>query len=76
MGKELPKVYREIVSELVKNQGWRYDRLHGTHPKVFPADASKWGIPVLTSPGSKGLLRGFIGQVKRAGGIWPPPARK
>lgn len=74
-GKEIPKDYREIVNELVANQGWGYDSDRGGHPMIFPADPSKKGIPVPTTPSSQGLLRGFKGQVRRAGGVWPPTQR-
>lgn len=76
VGKEIPKEYREIVTHLVANQGWRYDRTHGKHPMVFPADKSKAGIPVPTSPGDQRGLRNFIAMVKRANGVWPPPSKK
>lgn len=75
VGREIPKEYREIVAEVVANQGWRYDASRGGHPMVFPADPSKRGIPVPTTPGSQGLLRGFTHQVRKAGGIWPPRTR-
>jgi hypothetical protein len=29
VGREIPKEYREIVAEIVANQGWRYDASRG-----------------------------------------------
>jgi hypothetical protein len=42
-GRELPKEYREMATELVDHQGWRYDAGHGRggHPLLFPADRSQ-----------------------------------
>jgi hypothetical protein len=38
-GRELPKEYREIAVELVRNQGWRYR--YGKSPTLHPADKTR-----------------------------------
>jgi predicted RNA binding protein YcfA (HicA-like mRNA interferase family) len=74
-GRELPKLYRDVANELVRNQGWRYSRQHGNHPVLYPADRSASPVIVPTTPGDQKTGRGFknwIGQIRQRGGIWPP----
>jgi hypothetical protein len=76
---EIPKEYREIALELVRNQGWRYDNAgdRGGHPKLFPADRTQRPIAVPTTPGDNYRgLRNFKSAIRHAGGYWPPPNRK
>lgn len=65
-----PKEYKEIIDELVRNQGWSLDE-RGTHAKLYPPDKSHGLIPVPGTPGDRRSLRNFVAQVRRAGGIWP-----
>lgn len=74
--KEIPKEYAAIVRELIQNQGWRYDNTGSGHPKLYPAEPSQRQIAVPTTPSNQRLLKGWIGQVRRAGGIWPPPKKE
>ena len=74
VGRELPKEYREIVAELVANQGWRYDsRRGGGHPCIYPADVTKPMLVIPTTPGDRRGIRNFIADVRRRGGVWPVP---
>lgn len=71
VGKELPKEYREIATELVNRQGWGY-RLQGKgHPMLFPADPTKRPIAVPTTPGDRRSLANFVAVVRRSDGQWP-----
>jgi predicted RNA binding protein YcfA (HicA-like mRNA interferase family) len=71
-GKELPKEFREVATELVANQGWRYSRQHGRHPVLYPADRTMAPVTVPTTPGDHRALRNWLSEVRRRGGIWPP----
>lgn len=74
-GPEIPKEYRKIAKDLVKSQGWRYDRNpKGKHPTLFPPDVAQDQLPVPTTPSKKPTaLRNFVSEVRRRGGVWPPP---
>ena len=73
-GKELRKEYREIALELVTNQGWGYSRSHGRYPMLYPADKSQSPITVALTPNRRARsFENWVAQVRRAGGIWPPP---
>ena len=71
-GREISKEYREIAQHLVDAQGWRY-RTGKRHPKLYPAEPTQSPIPVPTTPSDRRSLKNFVSQVRRAGGIWPPP---
>lgn len=76
-GREIPKEYREVITELVSNQGWRYRyRKGGRHPMLYPADRSKSPMTVPTTPSEQRSFANFLAEVRRAGGIWPPQRRK
>ncbi len=75
-GKELPKDFREVVSHQIDELGWRYDSSRKGHPMLYPADRTQRPIPVPTTPGDARSLRNFVGQVRRAGGEWPPHRRR
>lgn len=63
--------------ELVANQGWRYDagQSRRGHPRLYAADRSKGTVSVPTTPGDHRSFRNFVSQVRRAGGVWPPPRK-
>ena len=69
------KDYREIVAELVDNQGWRYEIGKG-HPKLFPADRRHGPIIIPTTPGDTRSFKNTIGYIRRSGGIRPPKGRE
>jgi hypothetical protein len=73
-GGEVSKDHRKIIEELVDNQGWAYKQPSGGgYPKLFPADRTKHAIRVPKTGHSRGRgLQNFIGEVRRAGGQWPP----
>ncbi len=74
-GREIPKEYREIATELVTNQGWRYVVGKG-HPVLYPADTTRSAVRVPTTPSaSPRALKNWVSQIRRAGGIWPAPKR-
>jgi hypothetical protein len=75
-GREIPKEYREVVAELVRNQGWRYDNSRSGHPIVLPADTSFRSFAVPTTPGDSRSFKNWVGQVRRSGGHWPPTPRE
>jgi hypothetical protein len=72
-GREIPKDFREVATELVRNQGWRYDNgsSRGGHPMLFPADRSQRPMAVPTSPSDQRGFRNWISEVRRRGGVWP-----
>jgi hypothetical protein len=70
-GREIPPDYREVATELVRNQGWRYV-LGGRHPVLFPPDRTKRSVTIAGSPGDKRGFRNFVAEVRRQGGVWPP----
>ncbi len=53
-GREVPKEYREIATELVDNQGWGYSAgaKRGGHPTLYPADSTQRPITISTTPGN------------------------
>jgi hypothetical protein len=73
-GKEIDKDYREVVSYLIDNEGWLYKLPPGGgYPRLLPADRSKPAIKVPKSGHTRGRRFGnWIGEVRRAGGHWPP----
>jgi hypothetical protein len=74
-GRELPREFREIVTDLVVNQGWRYQfRPGGRHPKLYPADRTQPMLSVPTTPSDNRALRNFIAAVRQRGGVWPREA--
>lgn len=72
-GNEIPKEYRDIVAHQIETHLWRYRTGKG-HPKLYPANRDQRPIPVPTTPkgGRSHALANFIGQIRRAGGTWPP----
>jgi hypothetical protein len=70
-GRELPKEYREIAVDLVRNQGWRY-RYGKGHPTLYPADKTQVPLIVPTTPSDNRSFKNFVADVRRRGGIWPP----
>jgi predicted RNA binding protein YcfA (HicA-like mRNA interferase family) len=61
--------------ELVGNQGWRYSRHHGRHPVLYPADRTAAPVTVPTTPGDNRAFKNWVSEVRRKGGIWPPPRK-
>ena len=77
-GQEIPKEFRQVAQELFDNQGWGYDagRARGGHPTLYPADKTKGQVQVPTTPGDRRSFANWIAQIRRAGGVWPPPPRR
>jgi hypothetical protein len=69
-GRELPKEYREIAVELVRNQGWRYR--YGKSPHAAPGRQDQVPLIVPTTPSEHRSFKNFVTDVRRRGGIWPP----
>lgn len=67
-GREIPKEYRAIATDLVRNQGWRYDPAKG-HPTLYPADRAQRPIPVPTTPGDRRSFANWVSLIRRAGGL-------
>ena len=61
-----------MATDLVDNQGWRYDagRGRGGHPMLFPADPAQPPLALPTTPGDRRALANAIAQVRRRGGRW------
>jgi hypothetical protein len=70
--REIPKEYREVVDELIDNQGWRYEASGKGHPKLYPSDKAFAQVSVPTTPSDVRSFRNSVAQVRRSGGIWPP----
>jgi hypothetical protein len=66
-GRELPKEWRAVATELVRNQGWRYE--YGkNHAKLYPADKSKSPITFATTASDHRAFKNFVAACRRAGG--------
>lgn len=70
-GKEIPKEYREVATDLVRSQGWRYDAgsSRGGHPMLFPADKAQRPLAVPTSPSDHRSFRNWVSAVRQRGGF-------
>jgi hypothetical protein len=73
-GKEIDKDYRDVVAYLIDNEGWAYKLPQGGgYPKLFSADRSKAAIKVPKTGHTRGRrFSNWIGEIRRAGGHWPP----
>lgn len=76
-GREIPKEYREVVTELVRNQGWRYRKPSGGgYPQLLAPDRSVNRIRVPMTPSDRAHgFKNWIAEIRRAGGKWPPEGR-
>ncbi len=73
-GQQIPKEYREVVEHLITVQGWRYDKSGQRHPVLLPADRGKAQLRVPTTPTrDPRAFKNFVADVRRRGGVWPPP---
>jgi hypothetical protein len=66
-GKELGKEWRAIATELVDNQGWRYEYT-GRHAKLYPADKQYPPIVFSVTPSDHRAIKNFKALVRRSGG--------
>jgi hypothetical protein len=71
-GRELPKEFRAVAVELVRNQGWRYRHSPGRHGMLYPADPAAPTLGMPTTPSEVRGFRNFVSEVRRRGGAWPP----
>ncbi len=73
-GPEVSKEHREVIMDLIDNQGWRYKKPEGRgYPRLYPAD---WTQPMIRVP-KTGRSRGhafgnWVAEIRRKGGHWPP----
>lgn len=76
-GREIPKEFREVVVELVRNQGWRYELPKGNgYPRLFPPDKAKGMLTVPKTPAvNKRGFENWVSEVRRRGGVWPAPRK-
>ena len=65
-GRELSKEWRAIATELVRNQGWRYE-YKGKHAKLYPADKQYIAIVFSATPSDGRAIKNFIALVRRSG---------
>lgn len=80
-GRELPKVWRDLATRLVREQGWsyRYKREGGSHPRVIPPDGGLGvALPTTVTDGHAGHRASYLTALKRAGADLsePPPKRR
>lgn len=77
-GDEVDKDHRKVIKELLDNQGWTYCLAKGGgYPRLYPPDPSQRSIRVPKTGHTKGYaFDNWLGQIKKAGGHWPPPRRK
>ena len=72
-GRELPKVWRDIATMLVNEQGWtyRYKRKGGSHPRVKPPGHRGLGValPTTVTDGDAGHRASYLTALKRAGAV-------
>lgn len=73
-GTEVSKEYREVIVHLIDSEGWAYKLPSGRgYPRLIPADRTKPQIRVPKTGHTRGHAFGnLIGEVRRAGGHWPP----
>lgn len=68
-GREIPKEYREVVIDLIDDQGWRYSNRGKGYPKLYPADKNMAIITIARTPSDSARgFKNFVGTVRRAGG--------
>jgi hypothetical protein len=76
-GREIPKEFREVAIELVRNQGWRYELPKGNgYPRLLPPDKTKGMVIIPKTPATN--KRGFenwVSEVRRRGGVWLAPRK-
>jgi hypothetical protein len=73
-GREVSKEHREVILDLIDNQGWAYKRPRGGgYPKLYPADPSQGSIRVPKTGHAKGhAFDNWLGTIRLKGGHWPP----
>jgi hypothetical protein len=73
-GREVGSEHRQVIEDLIDNQGWTYKRAAGRgHPRLYPADRSQSAIKVPKTGHTRGrAFDNWIAQVRRKGGHWPP----
>jgi hypothetical protein len=77
-GPEVSKEHREVIVDLIDNQGWAYRLPPGRgYPMLYPADTTKSRIRVPKTGHSKGHAFGnWLAEVRRKGGQWPPERKR
>jgi hypothetical protein len=73
-GPEVSKEHREVIVDLIDNQGWTYKLPRGRgYPTLNPADTTKNPIKVAKTGHSKGhAFDNWLADIRRKGGHWPP----
>lgn len=73
-GGEVDKDHREVIIDLIDNQGWRYKKPHGRgYPKLIPADSAHAPIKVPKTGRTRGrAFSNWLAEIRRKGGHWPP----
>jgi hypothetical protein len=77
-GDEVSKDHREVISNLIGNQGWRYKKPSGGgYPRLYPADPKQAPIQVPKTGHSKGrAFTNWVAEIRRKGGHWPPERKQ
>jgi hypothetical protein len=72
-GREVPKDYREVITHLIDDQGWNYQKPRGGgYPQLRPADPAQPPIKVPRTPSAQRTFSNWLADIRRKGGHWPP----
>jgi len=73
-GQEVSKEHREVIMDLIDNQGWAYKLPIGNgYPRLLPADPAFPPIRVPKTGHAKGrAFSNWLAVIRRSGGHWPP----
>ncbi len=66
-GRELAKEWRAVATDLVRNQGWRYE-YKGKHAKLYPADKNFAPITFAVTASDWRAFKNFVAMIRRSGG--------
>ena len=77
-GDEIDKDHRDVINDLVSNQGWRYKKARGGgYPRLYPADSQQTPIKVPKTGHTKGrAFTNWVAEIRRKGGHWPPERKQ
>lgn len=72
-GQEVSKEHREVIVDLIDNQGWAYKLPSGSgYPRLYPVDPAMTPIRVPKTGHSRGrAFANWVAEIRRKGGQWP-----
>jgi hypothetical protein len=73
-GREVSQQHREVIVDLIDNQGWAYRRPSGSgYPRLYPADPAMTPLRVPRTGHKRGHgFANWLAEIRRKGGQWPP----